>query len=105
MSSIYSIPVQVGTPQTFAITLGGVSYQMSLKYRNTDQGGWTLDIADQNGNPILNGLPLVTGADLLAQYAYLGFGGQLAVQTNSDPDAAPTFSNLGDDAQIYWISP
>lgn len=105
MASIYSIPVQEGTPQTFTVTLGGITYQMSLKYRNIDQGGWTLDIADQSGNPILNGIPLVTGCDLLAQYTHLGFGGSLVVQTSSDPDAVPTFSNLGGDAQIYWVSP
>ncbi len=47
-------------------------------------GGYVLDIADANGKPIVQGIPFVTGADLLAQYAYLGIGGQLIVQTDYD---------------------
>jgi hypothetical protein len=105
MSTIFGIPLQVGTPQTFPITLGGVQYELTLIYRNVSQGGWVLDIADQNSNPILQGIPLVTGVNLLEQYDYLEFGGQLWVQTSSDPDAVPTFQNLGEDGQIYWVTP
>jgi uncharacterized protein DUF6983 len=47
---------------------------------------------------------LVTGADLLAQYKHLGFTGALVVQTVSNPDAVPTFANLGDDGQVYWVT-
>lgn len=107
MSSVFSIPLQVGTPQTFSIQLGGVSYQLTFLYRNDTSGlgGWTVDIADDNGNPILQGVPLVTGADLLAQYPHLDFGGSLIVQTTSNPDAIPTFDNLGDDGVVYWVTP
>ena len=104
MSTIYEIPLQVGTPQSFSITLGGVQYRLTLQYRNDPAAGWTLDIADSTGDPIISGIPLVTGADLLAQYAYLGFGGRLRVQTTSDPDAVPTFTNLGDDGLLYWVT-
>lgn len=103
MASIFKLPLVQGRPQRFTITLGGVVYQMVLTYRNATDGGWFLDIANANGVPILSGIPLVTGADLLAQYAYLGFGGQLWVQTASDPDAVPTFDNLGGDAALYWV--
>ena len=104
MATVFAIPVQVGTPQSFNIRLGGVQYNMTLKYRNCDQGGWTLDITDMSGAQLLTGVPLVTGVDLLAQYPYLGFGGSLYVQTSSDPDAVPTFQNLGADGQIYWVT-
>lgn len=105
MPNYFKIPLQqVGVPQKFGITLGGVSYQFTLRYRNIDQGGWILDIADAGGNPIVNGIPLVTGADLVAQYKHLGFGGRLHVQTTSDPDAVPTFDNLGDDALLWWVT-
>jgi hypothetical protein len=104
MPSIFKISMQVGTPQTFQITLGQVDYKLTLQYRNCDQGGWTLDISDTIGNPLLLGVPLVTGADLLAQYPHLGFGGKLWVQTLSDPDAVPTFENLGADGLLYWVT-
>ena len=105
MPGIYEIPLQVGTPQTFSAQLGGVSYRLTLQYRNDPAGGWVLDIASANAVPILSGIPLVTGHNLLGQYQYLGFGGGLYVQTTSDPDAVPTFSNLGDDGLLYWVTP
>lgn len=100
---IYMIPLQVGAPQTFSITLNGKAYQFTLKYRNVDQGGWVLDVQDSAGNDVVNGIPLVTGANLLAQYAYLGFGGSLWVQTPGNADAVPTFENLGQDALFFWV--
>lgn len=69
------------------------------------EGGWVLQIADQSGNVLVSGIPLVTGANLLAQYAHLGFSGGLYVQTTNNPDAVPTFSNLGSDALLYWVTP
>ena len=104
MTTVYGVPLIIGTPQTFGITLGGVPYSMSLVYRNDPGAGWTIDIADAASNPIVSGIPLVTGANLLAQYRHLNFGGALVVQTTSDPDAVPTFTNMGDDGQLYWVT-
>jgi len=67
MPTIYPIPLQA-QPQELTIQLGGVTYTLTLNYRNTDMGGWVLDIGDSNNSPILQGVPLVTGANLLAQY-------------------------------------
>lgn len=100
----FKIALAVGAPQRFAITLGQVEYQLTLKYLNVDEGGWIIDIADAIGSPIVQGIPLVTGTDLLAQYQHLGFGGRLWVQTLSDPDAVPTFENLGDDGVLWWVT-
>lgn len=104
MSSAFLIPLQQGKPQTFSILLNGITYRLTFLYRNDPNSGWTLDIADSTGNPIVQGIPLVTGADLLAQYRHLGFTGALVVQTTNDPDAVPTFDNLGKNAQVYWVT-
>lgn len=66
---------------------------------------WVADIADINGNPIVSGIPLVTGADLLEQFGYLRLGGQLLAQTDHDTDAVPTFTNLGKEGHMYFLSP
>lgn len=105
MSTAYQIPLQVGVPQTFSVTLSGVTYRMTFLYRNDPNAGWTLDIADSGGNALIQGIPLVTGADLLAQYKHIIPSGMLVVQTTNDPDAAPTFQNLGKDSQVYWVVP
>ena len=101
--SNYEIPLSP-TPQTFNIALAGTTYQLTLRWNDAPQGGWALDIADDNGGPLLSGIPLVTGADLLAQYAYMGFSGKLIVQTDNDPAAAPTFNNLGQNSHLYFVT-
>ena len=63
-----------------------------------------MDIGDVNGNPLVSGIALVTGADLLGQYAYLGIGGQLIVMTDGDPSAIPTFTNLGIESHLYYVT-
>jgi hypothetical protein len=100
-TTAFEIPLQSG-PQILSITLSGVAYQLTVWWNNQCQS-WMVDIADTNGNPILTGIPLVTGADLLEQFAYLDFGGQLVCQTQNDPDAVPTFANLGTTGNLYWI--
>jgi hypothetical protein len=106
---VLEIPL-VSPPQTFSVTLNQVAYELTVRWRNPGAfsgetllpGAGYLDIADANGNPIVQGIPLVTGADLLAQYEYLGIGGALFVQTDYDLNAVPTFENLGQTAHLYW---
>lgn len=98
----FLIPL-AATPQTFTITLAGVQYQMTVRW-NFVAAAWILDIADSTGNPILSGVPLVTGDDLLEQFDYLNIGGQLAVQTNNNVFAVPTFTNLGQEGNLYFIT-
>lgn len=104
MARYFEVPLSVGRPQRLNVRLGQVEYQLTLRYLNVEQGGWLLDIADAIGNPMVLGIPLVTGANLLEQYEHLGFGGRLWVQTLSDPDAVPTFENLGDDGVLWWVT-
>lgn len=100
-STIYEIPLSA-QPQTFHIALNGTDYQFTLIYRDAAEAGWTLDIADTNGNPLIAGIPLVTGADLLEQYAYVGIGVQLRVVSDVDPMAVPTFAALGTTSHLYF---
>ncbi|MDR3488822.1 MAG: hypothetical protein P4M05_28455 [Bradyrhizobium sp.] len=99
--TIYEIPLSPN-PQTMSITLAGVVYQLRFHYANVREGGWLLDISDNLGNPLVCGIPLVTGVDLLAQYAYLGIGGVLFVKSDGDPDAVPTFDDLGVTSHLYF---
>lgn len=103
MTTFFTIPLQA-QPLTMTITLSGVTYTLTFNYRDTDQGGWVMDIGDSANNPILQGVPLVTGANLLAQYAYLGFVGGFWVQTLDDPDSVPTFENLGTDGLLFYVT-
>lgn len=88
-------------PQKFRVSLSGTIYKMRLTFCAAAQY-WLLDIADADGNPIVNGIPLVTGALLLNQYAYLGFPGNLYVSNSPDPDAIPGWGDLGVNAQLCY---
>lgn len=98
-TSVYEIPLN-GQPQRLQITLSNVTYQLTVQWRNSC--GWVLDIATLTGTPIIQGIPLVTGCDLLAQYKYLGIGGSLVVSTDANPDATPTYANLGTSSHLYF---
>ena len=102
MSDVFEVPLSPQA-QTFNIALGGVTYQLTLFWRDAEEGGWFLDFATATGVPVLTGMPLVTGVDLLEQYAYLGFTGTLVVQTDHDPDALPTYENLGELSHLYFV--
>ncbi|RQR87730.1 MULTISPECIES: phage baseplate plug protein [unclassified Burkholderia] len=102
MASTFEIPL-TPVPQTFFVSLVGVQYQFTLQWRDTANGGWILDIADSSGNPIVSGIPLVTGVNLLHQYLYLGLGFELWVQTDA-ADAPPTYTNLGITSHLYAIT-
>lgn len=106
MSQTFRLPL-AGANETFNITLNGVTYNMLVIWRDdpNGEGGWCLDILTSQNVPLVQGVPLITGADLLEQYAYLGIGGSLFVQTVQDPAAPPTFDNLGTDANVYFVTP
>ena len=101
MSTPFLIPLQP-TNQTLQITLAGVLYTLTVRWNDQNQA-WTLDIADANQNPIVSGIAVVTGQDLLAPYGYLNFGGQLIAQTTNDTDAVPTLANLGSAGNLYFV--
>lgn len=100
--SAHEIPLR-STPQRFAITLG-IGTILTFVW-NKSAGCWVIDIDASGGVPILHGVPIVTGADLLEQFAYLGLGGALISQTDHDTDAVPTFTNLGTSGHLYFVTP
>lgn len=90
------------TAQTFSV--GGASNTFHLRVTwCTPANCWILDIADFNNVPLVQGIPLVTGINLLSQYEHLGIGGALVVQTDSNPHAVPTYESLGNTGHLYYV--
>lgn len=102
--TVSQIPLAAGTAQTLSVSLNSVIYNLTLTW-NVPAQSWLLNIADGNGNDLLDGLPLVTGCDLLAQYAYVGIGGSLYVMTAGEGDSVPNFTNLGTQGNLYFVTP
>jgi hypothetical protein len=102
MTTAFEIPLS-SEPQTFNIPIAGTTYGFTIRW-NVPNATWMIDISDASGNPILSGIPMVTGADLLEQFGYLEFGFQLIAQTDNSPDTVPAFDNLGTTAHLYAIT-
>lgn len=103
MSTAFEVPLVPAQPQRLSLSMAGIFYQLTIKWC-APAVCWILDIADSLGNPLVSGIPIITGADLLEQYAYLGIGGKLIAQTDHDTFAVPTFANLGDTGNLYFVT-
>lgn len=103
MTTAYEIPLSA-EPQAFNIPLAGTTYGFNVQW-NVQNASWIIDIADASGNPIVSGIPMVTGADLLEQFGYLGFQFKMFAQTDNDPDVVPTFDSLGTTGHLYVTTP
>ena len=101
--ALYEIPL-TPEPQAFGISLAGRSLRLVLRWAESPAadvpGGWVLDILDQPDDtiPLICGIPLVAGCDLLAPYAYLELGGALYISG----DMPPTLNNLGDTVLLIF---
>lgn len=102
-SGTFEIPLQPENQQ-FTVSLAGVTYTMKLQWCAPAQC-WNLDISDSQQNPIVQGLQLITGADLLAQLEYLGLGGALIVQSDFDVNAVPDYASLGSTGHLFFVTP
>lgn len=91
-------------PESFSISLGGVQYNLRVTWCTQDSA-WILDIADANDVPIVRGIPLIPGVDLLEQYAYLGIGGMLIMRDDANPNGDATFTNLGVTSRLFFVTP
>lgn len=95
------LPLQSG-PQTYDIVLSGIDYQLTFTYHDALDMGWTLDVSFADGSPIIAGIPLVCGSDLLAQYQHLNLGGALIVLNANQ--MAPTYADMGTSLVLLYVT-
>jgi len=98
--TVYTMPL-TNVPQRFSMDIVGVTYIILCRWNESI--GWSLDINDANDVPLIACLPLVTGRDLLSQYAYVGIGAQLIVYTDGAQFEPPTLANLGAESNLYLL--
>jgi len=100
------IPITPAQNQSFLINLNGTDYRLRIQW-NDEAGTWTLDIGDGQGTPIVCGISLVPGVNILEQYEYLqiGRGGALFLFGHDATNEYPTFYNLGSEWQLYFGFP
>lgn len=99
----FEVPL-TAQPQRIQIALNGVTYTLVVTW-NDPSSAWVMDMLDAEGNQIIGALPLVPGTDLLGQFEYMEFGGQLQVQSDTDLNRAPDFTSLGTTSHLYFVIP
>lgn len=110
VANVFEIPLSPRA-EHFNITLNnGVEYTFNVRYINSDTPMWILDVLDPATQiPLVAGLPLITGTNILRQLGYLTIGGVnsiLAMYTDTNVKVVPTFTNLGVDSHmLYGNSP
>jgi hypothetical protein len=87
-----------------AVPSAGQNNQMSVLWNQSSQA-WLANIADESGKPIVSGIPLVTGANLVEQFGHLGFAGKFIAQTDHATTAVPTYQNLGSAGHLFFVGP
>lgn len=106
MAQQYLFPITPQQNQSYAINVNGAQYNIDLLFvdapdaTNNQMAGWELSIYDQNSDPLVLGIVLVTGENLLGQYSYLGFNFSLFCYTAGSPSVPPSWATLGGLAQL-----
>lgn len=83
----------------FTTSLGGLSYQFTFYFMQTDQN-WYFDLADATGVKLLSGIKVVLGTFLGAST----FAGRLFAVDLSNQDRPPGPKDLGDRVVIFYVS-
>ena len=99
----YEVPVSP-KPESFSLELANVGFKFTTAWC-PPLSCWVISITLPDDTPVVMGIPVVTGVDLLAPYAYLGFGGGLIAQPLGDVDTPPTFENFGVSGLLFFVTP
>jgi hypothetical protein len=104
----FEIPLSARA-QRFTMDINGTSFTLHIRW-NQYMNAWIMNIHDFADNPLpqhgLNGIPLLTGTDLMGQFRYLGIGGGipmivLTIGPGLPADQVPT-TNLGIDGHLFF---
>jgi len=103
--AIQEIKVQFRKDETHAsqtLTLDGVRFRLDT-YTNKADGSWYLDLYDEDDEPLVQGIALATGLDLLFPYRYLDVPpGILFVNDHIGPREDPTLDTFLDEAAALY---
>jgi Dit-like tail protein/uncharacterized protein DUF6983 len=104
VTSVMALAADALARSAISPAVAGSGNTMSLGW-NPSSSVWVANIADAAQNPLVSGIPLVTGANLLEQFGHLGLSGQMLTSTDNNTDVPPTFDDLGTTSHLYFVGP
>jgi hypothetical protein len=99
------IPFDIGEVATVTrILLDGEYYTLTVRWNERDQGWW-LNVADGDGNQIVNGIPLRSDSPVAAHVQHVTNmpPGVFGVQDSTDKGLDPGFEDLGDRVLFFYL--
>ena len=107
MSQIVSLTANANQTNNVSLQVDGKNLKLRLSLSfNSMAGYWSMDIADQFGNALVVGIPLLTGdypaANLLCQQRYLAIGACYIINFGQVAADHPDATNLGTDFLLLW---
>lgn len=101
----YNLPILSNRNRTFTKIVGGRTIKVALIYNNA-LNNWMIYFADLSTGeevPLVTGLALVTGPDILAQFKHLGLGSFNVIhKIPSVGSDSPTISTLKSEFYYIW---
>lgn len=93
--------------QTIALNISGdkknISLQAEISY-NSMAEYWTISLYDpKTENPIVAGIPLLCGHDLLEQFRYKGIGSVVLASNSKNSYTSPDSTNLNQYCLIWEL--
>lgn len=92
--------------QTYSLTVPGdhqnIAFILTQAW-NAEAGYWTIGLYDQTMRPIVLGIPLLCGHDLLEQYQYLNIGSLYVVNIGDPTIETPDDTNIGQNFKLLWV--
>jgi hypothetical protein len=103
------VPLTCNPQQTLTVMLNvdGASLTLNLGINyNETAGWWAMTISDDQGNLILDSIPLLCAqyptANILGQFAYLQIGSAYIYNATGVAMDSPNDTNLGTDFLLIW---
>lgn len=104
------IPLTTAPHQSFQVSLAinNLLFRLNLTIDYNEMANyWILGVTDNNGNILLQNVPLITGswpaANILEQYQYLNIGSAYVINvSNSTINDYPNATDLGTDFILIW---
>lgn len=100
----FEFPLTPGAQQ-MTVPVSDEQFTFRFAWSDSPEGGWFIDILRLDGSPLVRGLPLTAGENVLQQFDYLGISGAIYVQTDNDPLVEPTYDNLGLNGRVFFVTP
>jgi hypothetical protein len=100
--TVYSLPVKP-YPVKFRTMVNDTDYWFATQYREADEAGWVLDILNANENPLIMGIALVSGLDLMWQYHHMALDFSLVMSCRENR-GTPTYESLGSQDELLLVT-